>query len=343
MNSKTTVALVICFVCSAAGASPATTPRIVAAANAFLATLDEADKAAVLFQPGDTAQKQRWSNLPGGIFKRAGLMWGDLDDAQHAAWLAVMQTTLSAEGYERVMAEWRADNALAAQGGGGRAPQFGTGFYYIALIGAPSATEPWQWQWGGHHVTINATIAGPNLSLTPSFIGVEPATYKDASGATVRPLGDIEREAFALLNWLDADQQRVAILGAAPIEVVLGPGKDGQTLPPEGLPAARMTADQRAGLMRLIAHYTGLANAEDGAARSAEVEAKLDQTYFAWRGPTTPGSAIYFRVTGPTLVIEYAAQGPGAGGGARAPSHIHGIYRDPTDDYGARSVRRAGG
>jgi hypothetical protein len=69
------------------------------------------------------------------------------------------------------------------------------------------------------------------------------------------------------------------------------------------------------------------------------VQAALGETYFAWYGPTTPGSAVYFRVTGPTIVIEYAAQGPGAGGGARAPSHIHGIYRDPTNDYAARYVR----
>jgi hypothetical protein len=331
----------LCIGTSAAGASPATTPRIVAAANAFLAALDDAEKAAVLFEPGDSAQKQRWSNLPGGVFKRAGLMWGDLDEAQHAAWLEVMQATLSSAGYQRVVAEWRADDALAVTGTRppGRGPQFGSGFYYIALIGTPSETEPWQWQWGGHHVTINATIAGPQLSLTPSFIGVEPASYTDANGKTVRPLGDIEEDALALINWLDADQQRAAILSNSPSDVVLGPGQDGKTLAPEGLPAARMSADQRAALMRLIGHYSGLANDEDGAARATEIRATLDDTYFAWSGPTTPGGPIYFRVTGPTLVIEYNAQGPGAGGGARTPNHIHGIYRDPTNDYGARYTR----
>src|SRR5882672_789468 len=333
------VACALCICSSAAYASPATTPRIVAAANAFLATLDDAKKAAVLFEPNDTAQKQRWSNLPGGIFKRAGITWGDLDETQRSAWLEVMKTTLSDEGYRRVVDEWRADDALAARGTAGRgAPQFGMGFYYIALIGKPSQTEPWQWQWGGHHVTINATVVGPNLSLTPSFIGVEPATY-DANGKSVRQLGDIERDAFVLLGALEPAQQKTAILGSSPIEVVLGPGRDGETIAPEGLPAARMTAEQRAALLDLLGHYTGLANDEDGAARTAEVQATLDRTYFAWRGPTTPGSAIYFRVTGPALVIEYAAQGPGGGGGERAPSHIHGIYRDPTNDYAARYAR----
>ncbi len=332
------VALALCLGSAAAAASPATTPRIVAAANAFIETLDDTEKGVLLFAPGDTAQKQRWSNLPGGIFQRAGLRWADLDAAQRAAWLEVLRATLSTEGYQRVVAEWRADDALAAATGSrpGRGPEFGTGFYYIALIGTPSETEPWQWQWGGHHVTINATITGTQLSLTPSFIGVQPATYTDANGKTVRPLGDIEHDAFALVNWLDDAQRRTATLRTAPSDVVLGPGEDGKKIAPEGLAAARMTADQRAALLRLIDHYTGLANDEDAAARAAEIRATLDDTYFAWYGPTTPGGAIYFRVTGPRLVIEYAVQRPGLGG---APDHIHGIYRDPTNDYGARYAR----
>ena len=329
----------LCLGASAAGASPTTAPKIVAAANAFLATLNDAEKATLIFAPGDTAQKQRWSNLPAGIFKRAGLMWGDLKEPQRAAWLAVMRATLSAEGYRRVVDEWRADDALARESRAGRGPDFGMGFYWIALIGKPSETELWQWQWGGHHVTINATVAGPNVSLTPSFIGVQPATFTDASGAVVRPLGDIERDAFALMNWLDADQQRVATLAKRPADVVLGPGEDGKTIAPAGLPAARMSDDQRAALMRLIGHYSGLANDEDATERLSELRAGLDQTYFAWNGPTTPGAFVYFRVTGPALVIEYSAQGTGAGGGAQSPSHIHGIYRDPTNDYAAHFVR----
>ena len=332
------IVFLLCLGTSAAGASPTTTPRIVAAANAFLATLSDAEKGALLFAPGDTAQKQRWSNLPAGIFKRAGLMWANLKEPQRAAWLALMQVTLSAEGYRRVVDEWRADDALARESGAGRGPDFGMGFYWIALIGKPSETDPWQWQWGGHHVTINATVVGPHVSLTPSFIGVQPSTFTDASGVAVRPLGDIERDAFALINWLEPDQQRAALLAERPVDVVLGPGEDGKTIAPEGLPAARMSEDQRAALMRLIAHYSGLVNDEDAAERTSEIRAGIDRTYFAWNGPTTPGSAIYFRVTGPALVIEYSAQaqGPGPGGGA---SHIHGIYRDPTNDYAARYTR----
>lgn len=309
------------------------TASIVAAGNAFLGALSEAEKQTGLFEWSDTTQKQNWSNLPAGLFPRAGLMWGDLGSAQQTALLQVMQATLSAEGYQRVLAEWHADDALAAESDGGQG-MFGSAYYYFALIGAPSETDPWQWQYGGHHVTINATIAGPNLVLTPSFIGTQPSTYTDANGNTVRPLGDIEDDAFALIGMLDPTQQQATILGDAPINLVLGPGEDGKTIPPAGLPAAQMSEDQKQAFIQLIGHYGGLGNDQAGQARMDEITSTLDDTYLAWYGPTTPGSAAYFRITGPTLVIEYAPQGNR--GSDASTDHIHGIYRDPTNDYGER-------
>jgi hypothetical protein len=287
-------------------------------------------------------------------------MWGNLAQGPQDAWLGVMQATLSAEGYNRVLAEWAADDALASgDGGGGGAPSggsqnggtppggdggsggpggngggmaYGRQYYWVAIIGTPSETDPWQWQWGGHHVTVNATIVGANISLTPSFIGVQPATYTDESGNTVRPLGDIEDEAFALINALDETQRGAAILGDTYVDLVLGPGQDGKTLQSEGLPASEMTDDQRLALLQLMGHYTGLVNDAAAAARTAEVEDGLDETYLAWYGSTTQGEAAYFRVTGPTIVIEYSPQSMGG----NAADHIHGIYRDPTNDYGAK-------
>lgn len=310
-----------------------TTPKVVAAVEAFLATLDNSQRKSVQFAWTDTAQKQRWSNLPQGAYQRAGVMWGDLTDAQKQAWLTVMSTTLSKEGYTRVMAEWNADDQLVSQsgGGGGGGLTFGSKYYWIAIIGTPSATSPWQWQWGGHHVTVNATIVGSNIALTPSFIGCQPCEYTDANGTTVRPLGDISDEAFALVNSLDTTEQAKAVLGSNYIDLVLGPGQDGKTIQSEGLPASAMTADQQAALLKLIGHYAGLVNDEDAAVRMADIKAHLAETTFAWYGPTTKGSAAYFRITGPTLVIEYAPQQMGG----NAANHIHGIYRDPTNDYGA--------
>jgi len=287
----------------------------------------------VLFDRGDTAQQQKWSNLPTGLYERAGLAIGDMSQDEVDAFLAVMKATMSTEGYDRVMAEWSADDALAASSGGGSGPggglNFGKKYYYIAIIGEPSATESWQWQFGGHHVTVNATVHGDDLSLTPSFIGAQPATYTSGS-STVRPLGDIEDEAVALVNSLDATEKSKAVLGSDYIDLVLGPGQDCKTIQSEGLAGSAMTSEQQTAFVKLVDEYGGLANDEDAAAREAQLKTDLAQTYFAWYGPTTSGSPSYFRVTGPHVVIEYSPQQMGGD----AADHIHGIYRDPTNDYG---------
>ncbi len=237
---------------------------------------------------------------------------------------------MSEAGYERVIAEWNADDALGGGGGGGL--QFGTQYYWVAIIGTPSETDPWQWQWGGHHVTVNATVVGSAVALTPSFIGVQPATYTDADGNTVRPLGDIEDDAFVLINSLDDEQRQTAVLGDTYMDLILGPGQDGRTIQSEGLAGSEMSGDQQETFLRLIGHYAGLVNDAAASERMAEIEADLDETYLAWYGPTEEGSAGYFRVTGPTIVVEYSPQSMGG----NAADHIHGIYRHPTNDYGAK-------
>lgn len=308
---------------SSAASGEQATAAIVASTEAFIATLSDSEKSSALFQFSDSGQRQKWSNLPASLYERSGVKWGDLNSTAQAAWLKVMQATLSDEGYQRVRGSWLADDQL--QGG-----DYGSGNYYIAIIGTPSATDAWQWQWGGHHITVNATIKGDDISLTPSFIGVQPATYS-ADGSQTRPLGDIEDAAFALLGSLDDSQKSTAIIGDTLIDLVLGPGQDGRTIQNEGLPGSKMTDAQKSALLGLIGKYGNLANSEDGADRMETLTADVDSTYFAWSGPTTQGQGIYFRVTGPHVAIEYSGQQMGG----NPSDHVHGIYRDPTNDYGA--------
>lgn len=312
---------------------------MVSAAEAFLATLNTEQRDAVSFDWTDTAQKQRWSNLPSGSFDRAGLMWGDLDRAQQSSWLALMRASLSSEGYDRVLAVWRADDAFVAAGG--NRGNYGTQYFSVALIGTPSNDGPWMWQFGGHHLAVNATMAGGRVSVTPGFLGSRPTSYRDADGRTVRPLGDVEDAARDLVNSLDAAQRQAAVLGSAPIDLRLGAGQDGRTIVPEGLPVGQMTPEQQATALRLVGYYTGLVNDADAAARLDEIRAGLGETYFAWYGPTSAGDPFYFCLIGPTIVIEYAPQGSGLSGlvGRSSSDHVHSVYRDPTNEYGGRYAR----
>jgi hypothetical protein len=302
----------------------------VAAATALLATLSDAQRAAVSFALDDAAQRARWSNFPNVAFPRAGLRMGDLSQPQRDAVMAVLEATLSSRGYQQVLATVAADEVLEAT-----EPIFGQDEYWFALLGTPSAGSPWRWQFGGHHLGLNATFGKGDVTLAPSLTGAQPASYTQ-NGARVRPLGAENDAAFALINLLDASQRQQAVIGSEPIDLARGPGKDGVVLQPEGIVAAALSAEQQKALLALISTRVGIVNDTAAAKRMAEIQADLAQPYLAWSGPTTSASAAYWRVQGPTLVIEYAPQWLRSG--QPTTNHIHAMYRDPTNDYGAKLV-----
>src|SRR5215204_6387878 len=316
------------------------TGKTVAAARAFLTTLDEAGRAKVSL-PFNSEQKTRWSNFPVGMVPRNGVRWGDLSPAQREAALKLLATALSKQGLQKVQEIMEGDEVLKTSGSGGGGPgglSFSRDEYYLALLGTPSLAEPWMIQFGGHHLAINVTIVGKSNVMTPSLPAAQPAIYK-LNGETVRPLGRENDKSFALINSLDAAQQKQAILNYQVSDLVLGPGEDGKTIQPEGIKAGSLNATQQQMLLDLAHEWVGILNDEAAAAKMAEIRANLPETWFAWSGPTTQGSAAYFRIQGPTLLIEYSPQ-RSRGTGGLDTNHIHTIYRDPTNDYGEGLVKR---
>jgi hypothetical protein len=310
--------------------SPPGTPTesIVAATKKFLATLDDAQRGKVVFDFKDEAQRKRWSNLPTGIFRRAGLRMGDLTQPQRDAAMAVLAAALSPRGYEKVLQIVEAEEVLKKEGG---RLIFGRDEYYVSFLGQPSTTEPWMIQFGGHHLGLNITLVGKQGTLAPSHTGAQPAIY-ELEGKSVRPLGRETDKAFALISSLDEAQRKQAILGFQMRDLVLGPGRDGQTIQPEGIKGSALTEKQREMLLDLANEWTGIMHPAVAKAKMDEMKKNIAETWFAWSGPTEKGSAAYFRVQGPTVIIEYAPQRMGGD----PTKHIHTIYRDPTNDYGAK-------
>jgi hypothetical protein len=325
----------------------ATTNKVAAAANVFLQMLTPAQRAAGSF-PFDAPEKHSgWSNLPSGIFMRKGLRLGDLTAPQRTAALAVVQAALSKEGYQKVTEIMNGDEVLKNQGGGrtggrpgapgrpgggrGGGVVFGADEYYIAFLGAPSSTAPWLLQFGGHHLAINVTVVGANNVMTPSLPAAQPAQYV-LNGQTIRPLGDEHDKGFALMNALDDKQRGEAILKYSVTDLVLGPGEDGRVIAPEGLRASAMTARQQDMLLDVAHEWVGILNEPAANAKMAEIKANLPQTFFAWSGPPTKDSPSYYRIQGPTVLIEWAPQQGDV-------THVHTIYRDPTNDYGSRLIK----
>ena len=320
-----------------------TTENAVSAANAFLATLDDS-KRAKANRPLTASTRAIWSNLPTGIAlqtgatERNGLKLAAMTPVQEKSALALVASVLSRDGYAKAMQIVDADQVLETRSAPSREAtarvRFGRGEFYLALLGKPTATDPWMIQFGGHHLAINVTLAAREAVLTPTHTGTQPASYS-IEGRTIRPLGDENDKAFALMNALSPDQRKQALLGYEVRNIVLGPGTDGRMIQPEGIKGSALGEKQRAMLLDLAREWIDIISDPAAAAKAAEVKGNLADTYFAWAGSVTNGQPAYFRIQGPTVFIEYAPQGTGA-----STDHIHTIYRDPTNDYLAKATSR---
>jgi hypothetical protein len=356
------------------------TVKIVKAAETFLSTLTAEQRKNVTFAFDDAQQRTRWSNFPITIVPRAGIPFKDMSSAQRTAAMALLASALSPKGLEKVQQIMDGDEVLKAQEGsnnagpgnrgprggpgtglpngngapppgaggpGGRGPDgpggggllFGKDLYYFSILGTPSEKTPWMLQFGGHHLALNITIVGAQGILTPTLTGAQPALYT-LNGKTIRPLGAESDKALALLNTLDDKQRKAAIIGSRMADLVLGPGQDGKKLQPEGLKATTMSDKQRTMLLDVISEWAGIIEPSAAAVRMAQLKADINETWFAWSGPTTaePGKniAAYYRIQGPHLVIEYSPQSMGGD----PALHVHTMYRDPTNDYGEAVAKK---
>lgn len=308
--------------------SPST---VLAATNAFLAMLDDAQKS-VVHAVRNKSNLAQWSDQADQSFKRGGLMMETLTDGQKAAVLAILRAGLSTEGYNQVLGITTADSMLAttAQTDLG----YGSDHYWIRFLGTPSASAPWTVQFGGHHLAINLTVKGAAMTLAPTFWGAQPASY-EIGGVVTEPLAGETRKAFALIDALDDTEQDAALLDTPVKEIVLGAGQDGKAVANQGVRASVFSADEKKLLLDLMTEWIGTINPAAAKAKLTTAAKQVDQTWFAWSGATTIGNPIYYRITSPSYVMEFAhQQGQGANGGGI--THIHSIYREVGNDYGAK-------
>ncbi len=300
--------------------------RIVSAAQAFLASLNAAQRKAVLFPFSDGAQRVKWSNFPTGFVPRSGVPWSQLNPAQRGDLRALLAVVLSPQGLAMVGEQMDADDILAR-----REPNmFGAGRYFVSFVGTPALDKVWTLQFGGHHLAINATVAGPNVSLSPSLTGGEPLKYIK-SGKRIYIVENEVKQAQALMRLLSPGQIKRAVRSTEKIDLVLGPGHDGQVLQPEGLPGRAMSPAQKTQFLKLIEARLDFLNADDLKPQIAAIEATLDRTSFGWWGPIAPLGAAYYRITGPGVLIEFSPQDMDGD----ATNHAHNMFRDPANEYGS--------
>lgn len=302
------------------------------AIKALLAQFSDTGTAGFVFELG-AANRSTWSNLPAAMVERAGVPVADMNEDQRSSLFDFLASSLSKEGYERVAGILAAEAFLSHDARAGRF-KWSPENYWFAVYGTPSPQEPWAWQFGGHHLGLNVSIHGNEIrSLSPSFVGTEPAVFT-LDGTDYEVGYDMHLAGYATFMALDADQRVLADAGAVPENVLTGPGKDGVVPPVIGLAASAMSPNQKDLLIETIRQWVSILPEGAAARRMDDVFAELDDTSFAWTGTDELNTPTYMRIQGPSLIIELLSTGGNVGGNASGSGHYHTMYRNLKSDYG---------
>lgn len=316
----------LCLYCAlplnAAETSP--TDPSAAVAEKFLATLDPPRKAKAAL-PFASDERENFRYTPRD---RAGLALREMTGAQREAAMKLIHSALSEKGklkaaqimsLEGILAEIEKDPVKRD-----------SGRYFVAVFGSPGDPKGWGWRFEGHHISVNITfVKGKGISVTPSFLGSNPAEVRDGPQKGLRALAAEEDLARSLaVTLLAAGKSAVIFSEKPPAEILSFENRVATVLDPVGLMASDMTGAQRATLLELIAEYTGRYRPEIAATDLAKIEtAGTAKIRFGWAGGTKPGEAYYYRIQGPSFLMEAANVQNNA-------NHIHATWRDFNGDFG---------
>ncbi len=344
--------------------TPQLVQRMGEAAATFLAALAPDQRAKALFDFAAQDRRTAWYYTP---IPRDGLPLSEMDRRQQRLALQLVATGLSQAGYVTTATIMGLETTLDALENWGRPlPGRDARLYYVRIFGAPHGRNPWGWSFEGHHISLNYTLAGGRLiSPTPTFFGANPAEAPLGGASTLRPLQGVEDLARELVRGLDDGQRAAAILSpVAPPDIVLtnrpyvvegallddeqavaawqaaAPVPAGAVAAlryaatPRGLASSSLTSAQQELLLALIGEYIHRMPDELAELEQAKLlEDGLAGLHFAWAGGLERRQPHYYRIQGGRFLVEYDNTQNDA-------NHIHSVWRDPRDDFGAGILAR---
>lgn len=306
------------------------------AASELAASLSPADTAKIMIDYDDP-RRTDWHNIPKP--ERKGLplrdMSGDLKDRTHD----LLKASLSPSGYEKAVRIMSLENNLFEDEKSQKnAPLRDPQRYFLSIFGKPSGKGTWGYSFEGHHLSLNFVVKdGSVTSDTPSFWGANPTVVKifvtGGPEVGVRTLAGEEQLAFDLVNALDDEQKKQAIVSdKAPAEYRAGGNPQAPATAPEGIAASKLTDAQKKILWSLLETYNSHLTDEVAAANLAEIKAEnFDRVHFGWWGATKPEVGHYYRVQGPSFVLEFVNHQNGVN---KTPAnHIHSVWRSLKGDF----------
>jgi hypothetical protein len=305
-------------------------PAMAAAADAWLDSLDDPQKAKAIFT-FDNDERKDWHFIPK---ERNGLTIKEMRPEQRALAQALLNSGLSHKGYakavtimslERIL--WELENHAEK-----RDPEK----YHFSIFGDPTKDKTWGWRVEGHHLSANFTIIdGRIVAGTPSFMGANPGKVMEGPRKDLRVLGEEEDLGRALMTALPEGQRKKALIATeAPAEVITAAERKVSALEAVGIPFGELAEAQKEQLWGIIEAYVGRIREELAAEDLNHIrDAGLDGILFAWAGSIEVGQPHYYRVQGPTFLLEFDNTQNGA-------NHPHAVWRDFANDFGEDLLRK---
>jgi len=322
------------------------------AAVGFLNSLSEGQTSEIIFPFDSDADRTHWSNAPVDSVARIGLPIGRLSLEQRKLLHQLLIASTSSQGYHKVWAAVRGDDALKIEGENRelnstkfftKNQSLGAIDYWVAVFGDARTDKNWGFMLTGHHLAANFSVVDGNATFVPMFYGSDPAFIADGAHAGHVFLPQERRRGVELLSSLNPAQKAEAVV-ADTVEFnkfgavdFTGPGKKDRPTEPRGITADKLTDEQITLLWQLIEEYVGNSDFDVGADHMARIKADgLENISFMWMGPTDGSEQIFYRVYSPSILIDFVDQRTGFDWN----THPHVIVRDPSNDYGEHWLQR---
>lgn len=319
------------------------------AASVFIASMTPLQKRLAVLAFDDTS-RVKWNNLPVGLRARAGINIGKLTDDQRKMLHRILSVSLSSQGYLKATSIMHLDNLLnmyydtllyrqkvsKEMYNQLAALKWSHNNFYLAFFGSPSDPK-WGYKIEGHHLSVNFTFVGDKLSVTPWFIGTDPAEMPTTQYAGWRVLGQEEDLGIKLINLLNSQQQaRATISSKVPGDIITGAESGKRLVDDAGIKGSEMNKDQQLVLQYIIREFVfNLEHEKANSEFDKIMKAGLDKVFFGWIGPYEESKAHYYVLNGPAFLIEFDNSGFGGKG-----NHIHAIWREKGNEYGEDVLKK---
>jgi len=298
-----------------------------AAASKFLETLSARQKARTQFLFNEE-ERYNWHYIPKN---RKGISLSDLNGDNRKAAMNLLRTALSDTGYTKTLAIIELEAVLREVEGRSLNDDYrDPGKYYFSIFGNPVADSIWGWRLEGHHISFNFSAEHNRLvSGTPGFLGANPAIVLSGRDKGKQVLKDETELGFVLLNALDAKQMEKAMINAeAPGDIITATNRKAMINDPEGILYSELNDAQQKKFLQLLSIYIHRYTRLFALNMMKDIEdAGLNNLRFAWAGAQQPGKGHYYRIQGPTIIIEYDNTQNNA-------NHVHTVIRDMKNDFG---------